>query len=412
MRVMSRVLWIAITIAMLGAACNTSVVHWGAGDGLNTNPSAPSAPDSTTQAVQPSRSGVRAIAAGDDGSLAVMTDGTVWAWGMNVAGLLGNNREDLLTPRRIEGLTGVVTVATSGGHSLALTTDGSVWAWGTNDYGELGDAPGGDSAVPVKLNLPKAVAIDASSNEGPEAFSRNSIALARDGTVWVWGSNVFGQLGPARAVDTPAGTPVQVPGLQDVGSVACGRLFYTLAVRQDGTVQAWGRNTWIRLGTGSTEKIVAEPTRVQGLDGVAGVAGAEDAILALKRDGTVWVWGDTDQPPSQVPGLSNVTAIAASQQRFLVLRKDGTVWAWGDYSDETTLGTGQSDPATFGVPHPVAGLTDVVAIAAGAYHSLALTKDGTVWAWGRNNRGQLGDGTKERRATPVQVRFPGAEWAR
>lgn len=404
-----RALVILFAAVLLASACNSTRGDSVTGPDTNAPPaSSPAEETPEIVTTSPPTPRVLAIAAGDDGSLAVLSDGTVWQWGMNVGGVLGNNGEDLLTPRRIEGLTGVVAVATSGAHSLALTQGGSVWSWGATVTGELDNGEYlADASTPVKLNLPEAVALDACTNDAPDGpFSRHAMALSRDGTVWVWGSNDYGQLGLGQD-DSSVPIPTKVPGLTNVTSLACGKFAYSLAVGREGTVWAWGRNTWVLLGTGSTDKIVPVPTPVQGLDDVVRVAASTDqGILALKRDGTVWFWGDSDQPPKQVPGLSDITAVAAGNAHFLALKKDGSVWAWGEHSDGTTLGTRQGYPPTFEVPYPVAGLTNVVAIAAGSYHSLALAKDGAVWAWGRNNRGQLGEGTRENRPTPVRVRFP------
>lgn len=405
----SRVLPILLVIALVVSACGTGGGGSVTPEESNAKPPAFTPPVNTSAAgaSQTQQARVTAVAAGSDGSLAVMSDGTVWVWGMNVVGVSGNNAPNLLKPQRVEGIKGVVAAATSGSHSLALTGDGTVWAWGTNDYGELGVGGQSKSSVPQKLDLPKAVAVDAAESEAPDsAMAVNSMALAEGGTVWVWGGNDFGQLGLGRD-GTSVSAPKRVAGLTDVTSIACGKLYYGLAVQRDGTVRAWGRNnSWLRLGIGRTERVVSVPTTVQGLNDVAAVAGsAEAGILALRHDGTVWVWGWAN-PPKQVPGLSDVIAIAAGTWHFLALRKDGTVWAWGRDAEVGTLGTGQGDRAASGVPHQVIGLTDVVAIATGADHSLALAKDGTVWAWGCNNRGQLGDGTMETRAAPVRVKFP------
>jgi alpha-tubulin suppressor-like RCC1 family protein len=136
--------------------------------------------------------------------------------------------------------------------------------------------------------------------------------------------------------------------------------------------------------------------------------------LALRGDGTVWAWGNNEAgqlgdgtllprlSPIQVPGLSDITAIAAGVYCSLALRDDGTVWAWGNNS-EGELGGGTPSLLGRASPMPVSGLTGVTAISAGFHHSLAVLGEGTVWAWGGNTRGQLGDGTTLNRATPVQV---------
>jgi len=183
------------------------------------------------------------LAAGGTHSLALRADGTVWAWGWNDQGQLGDGTDtDRHTPVRVRGLTDVVAVAAGRAHSLALRADGTVWAWGSNEDGELGDGTDTDRHTPVKVpGLSDVVAV--------AARDWHSLALRADGTVWAWGNNRFGQLGDGT--DTDRHTPVKVPGLTDVVAVAAGE-YHSLALRADGTVWAWGRNGYGQLGDGTT----------------------------------------------------------------------------------------------------------------------------------------------------------------
>ncbi|GEA15427.1 hypothetical protein E308F_16710 [Moorella sp. E308F] len=350
-----------------------------------------------------SPSGGLKVAGGMYHSLALMSDGTVWAWGYNYSGELGNGMFTRLSkfPVQVANLTDVVAVTAGGYHSLALKSDRTVWAWGSNIYGQLGDGTWADRYTPVQVaDLFDVVAVAAGDH--------HSLALKSDGTVWAWGDNEFGQLGDGTI--TNRNTPVQVANLTDVVAVAASG-GHSLALKSDGTVWAWGHNYTGQLGDGTTNSHTT-PVQVANLSGVVAVAAGANHSLALKSDGTVWAWGDNfygqlgdgttnrHTTPIQVKNLSGVVAIMAGAEYSFALKSDGIVWAWGaNYTGQLGDGT-TTDRYT---PVQVANLTDVVAVAGGGYHSLALKADGTVWTWGYNGYGELGDGTTTDRYTPVQV---------
>jgi alpha-tubulin suppressor-like RCC1 family protein len=303
----------------------------------------------------------------------------------------------------------VAAVAAGSTHTVMLKTDGTVWAWGYNKYGQLGDGTTTDSTTPMQVSgLTDVTAI--------AAGSLHTIALKTDGTVWTWGANSNGQLGDGTM--TGSSTPVQVSGLTDVTGIAAGKA-HTLALKTDGTVWAWGYNGAGNLGDGTTTGSTM-PVQVSGLTDVAGIAAGGEHTIVVKTDGTVWTWGwnfygqlgaettetcysvttPCSSTPVQVSGLTDVTAVAAGQYHSIALKTDGTVWAWG-YNKYGQLGDGTTTDST--TPVQISGLTDVTAIAAGSLHTIALKPDGTVWAWGANSAGKLGDGTTTDSATPVQV---------
>ena len=301
-------------------------------------------------------------------------------------------------------------VAAGGWHTLVLKADGSVWAWGSNFWGQLGNpAAGGFSAVPVQVSgLTDVVAIAA-------GFA-HSLAVTRTGAVWAWGDNGYGKLG--NNSQSSSGVPVQVSNLGPpsgpiIVAVAAGHE-HSLALGADGRVRAWGCNGSGRLGDGS-QTHSSIPIETSTLDSVVGIAAGGDHSLALKSDGSVWAWGDggagqlgdpllwSHLTPFQVPGLSGVTAIAAGANHSLALKTDGlssgTVWAWG-YNNYGQLGQG-----TFGgmASSPVSSLRGVTAIATTYLHALALMEDGSLRAWGLNSDGQLGDATTTSRSAPTRV---------
>lgn len=266
---------------------------------------------------------------------------------------------------------------------------------------ETGAAPAKSSAV-VTPPQRRAQRLIAAGNE-------HSLALKPDGTVWAWGFNKHGQLGDGTTT-LERYTAVQVQGLRRVVAIAAGDR-HSLAVKADGTVWAWGWNQEGELGGGAWPRGSATPVQTKTLTHMIAVAAGRGRSLALKSDGTVWVWGEAIRErddgtwcnsiiPVQVKGLMNIIAVAAGFSHFLALKTDGTVWAWG-INSSFALGDGTRESRL--VPLKVNGLTNVIAIAAGNSYSLAVKADGTVWAWGRNLFGVLGDGTKESRSSPVLV---------
>ncbi|MCW5980834.1 MAG: choice-of-anchor D domain-containing protein [Bryobacteraceae bacterium] len=323
--------------------------------------------------------GVVAIAASDEASLALRNDSTVWGWGRWGGGPATD------VPVQATSLSGTVAIAAGYGHNLALKSDGTVWAWGSNTYGELGNGMSQYNHVPVVvsgLTGVVAVAGGAGEEEGHVPFS---LALQSDGTVWAWGLGYHGRLG--NGANTDSSLPVKVSNLTGAVAIAGGG-YHALALRSDGTVWAWGDNSIGQLGNGTTVSS-SVPVAVSSLTGVVAIAAGPFRSLALKGDGTVWTWGEFwGTTPVPVSNLHGVVAIAASWQS-LALRSDGTVWAWGWWTNN--------------VPARVSDLTDVVAIAAGRQHSLALKSDGRVWAWGRNGEGELGNGGNVSSDVPVPV---------
>jgi len=334
-----------------------------------------------------------AVAAGGSHTVAVKGDGTVWAWGKNSMAQLGEGTTtNRSIPVQVNGLSGVVAVAAGSSHTVAVKGDGTVWTWGNNSMGQLGDGTTTNRSIPVQVNGLSGVVAVAVAAEGSHA-----VAVKGDGTVWAWGNN--------RSI------PVQVNGLSEVVAVAAGSL-HTVVLKSDGTVWTWGDDFYGQLGNESACANV--PGQVNGLSGVVAIAAGSWYTVAVKSDGTVWAWGNNSRGqlgdgtttnrsiPVQVNGLSEVVAVAAGSSHTVAVKGDGTVWAWGNNSSGQ-LGDGTTTQRI--VPIQVSGVSGVVAVAASTWHwyTVALKSDGTVWTWGSNEYGQLGDGTTTMRTVPVQV---------
>jgi len=283
-----------------------------------------------------------------------------------------------------------IPIAVEKERNLVVLNNGSVKAWGNNQFGQIGDGTTTDRHTPVEVIPLTNIAAVASGGY-------HSLALANDGKVWAWGKNDQGQLGDGTLSENH--TPKLVIGLTNVISIAAG-FDYSLALKNDGTVWAWGGNMWGTLGDGTFTNRW-QPVQVNKLSGIIFISGATEHCLALKNDGTVWSWGWNANGclgdgstiakraiPAQIPALSGITAIAANGSfHNMVLKNDGTVWTWGD-NFYGQLGDGTYIEKT--VPVQLASLTNVAAIGTGERHSFAIKTDGSLWAWGWNGNGQLG----------------------
>ncbi|HEX6650354.1 MAG TPA: chitobiase/beta-hexosaminidase C-terminal domain-containing protein, partial [Pyrinomonadaceae bacterium] len=341
----------------------------------------------------------RAIAAGRNHTTSVRTDGTVWNWGTGDSGQLGDGNSGIgvrtVTPIMVSGLSGVDTVADGNGFVYALKQDGSVWAWGINNQGQLGDGTTTDRSRPVQTSgLTNVKAISAAHFYGA--------ALKTDGTVWHWGASKA-LVQPNFGVNT---TPVQLTGIDNVAAIAAGSN-HLLMLKTDKTVWAVGANNFGQLGDGTTTKREA-PVQLPGLTNVARIAAGEDLSYALKEDGTIWAWGfdgsgqlgpgggsrnfDPHPNPIQVTGLpASMTAISAGLDFCLAIASDGTIWSWGN-NGNFQLGQGNqvSDNPT---PAQIPNFGNNAAVAGGRNHGVALKTDGSVWCWGSNTEGECGNGS-------------------
>ncbi|TDU82261.1 alpha-tubulin suppressor-like RCC1 family protein [Kribbella voronezhensis] len=235
-------------------------------------------------------------------------------------------------------------------------------------------------------------------------------AMAADpGAAWTWGGNGTGQLGNGTTTTRP--TAAAVNSLTNVIEVEAGRE-HSIALRSDGTVWTWGFNEMGQLGDGTTTNRLA-PVQVGGLSNVVDIAGGHYHSLALLADGTVRGWGynsfgqlgngattSAQRTPVAVSPLTDVIAIAGGRDMSYALRSDGTVWGWG-LNDTGQLGDGSTTMRTR--PVRVGSLEGITAITGGRDHGLAVRSDGTVWGWGDNSQGEVGDGTLTNRLSPVQV---------
>ncbi|MCL2503899.1 MAG: cell wall-binding repeat-containing protein [Coriobacteriia bacterium] len=345
------------------------------------------------------------VSAGFEHSLALKSDGTLWAWGLNSDGQLGDGMTTgKNAPVRIGTGTDWAVVGTGNRHSLAIKSDGTLWAWGRNDNGQLGDGTTVNKSAPVQVGADT----DWAAVDGGH---RHSLALKSDGTLWAWGFNNRGQLGDGTTADRNA--PVQVGADTDWAAVGTGNT-HSLAFKSDGTLWAWGSNDSGQLGDGTTADKSAPVQVGTGTDWKA-VGGGDFHSLAIKADGSLWAWGRNGSGqlgdgtttgrnvPVQVGTGTDWAAVSGGWQHSLALKSDGTLWAWGhnncgQLGDGTT--TGRNVPVQVGTGWKALGTLSE------NDHSLAIKADGSLWAWGGNNNGKLGIGTTTNKDVPTLVDGP------
>ena len=309
------------------------------------------------------------------------------------------------TPECCKGgcIATVAQVAVGGQHTCAVKTDGSLWCWGYDNDGELGD--GGQSFGPVQVTT-------LGSDVATVCAGRlHTCAVKTDGSLWCWGSNYFGQLGDGTSTDRT--TPVQVTALgNSVAAVSAGNR-HTCAVKTDGTLWCWGDNSHGQLGNGTT---TGSNVPVQAGQGTIGSLGAQVSAgfshtCARLTSATAWCWGDNSlgqlgdgtgmdrNSPVAVTGLgADVSAISAGQAQTCATRGDGTGWCWGGNSSGE-VGDGTTSPRVA----PVQVITGVATFAAHNQSTCARKADGTVACSGSNAYGEVGNNSLANQLTPVAV---------
>ncbi len=355
---------------------------------------------------------VASISASGHCSIMAKKDGTVWIWGAN----------GVYSPKmqQVSKISDAVDVCCGSGSYYVIKSDGTAWSWGINSNGELGNGLVTNYRQLSQIKVLENVREISNSGATPTC-----LAVLEDGTVWGWGANVGGQIpGEGHNVSTP----VQISGLEDIISVSAGDDF-GVALKSDGTVWTWGKNTVGELGDGTTTNC-SVPTQVAGLSNVIDISAGSGHVLALKSDGRVWSWGlnSTGQlgdytltnryTPVQVKGLEDIVEISAGKSTYvgsLAMKKDGSIWGWGNnttafrtlLAEEPFLTRPipifDGDPDYTGGTSVLADMPEISQLFTGENHTFALCVDGSLWAWGKNDEGQLGVGDVGDQKTPVQI---------
>lgn len=387
----------ALVLAGLGTSSQTDVWAAFATDSLGLAAVAP-VPTSVGQL-----SGVVAVEAGAEHSLALRSDGAVLAWGSNTCGQLGllDWTSFQPTPVQVPGLSSITAISSSSMHSLALSSTGQVFSWGSNNFGELGRGISTGCELVGAVNLPMpAVAISAG-----HSFS---LAVLSDGTVWAWGANDVGQLGIGHATSYGWGwgelQPVEAAAVPAVTAISAGAR-HSLALGTDGSVWAWGEGRDGQLGDGGTEAS-ALPKQVSLVSGATAIKATSQASWALLDGGTLDYWGAGASPwtvtPSPVPGLAqDIDAFSATNSTAFARGSSGEWYSWGlNASGQLANGTSGSG---YQFPQAVPGLIASAVSLGQQGHAMSLGPGGAVQSWGLNAAGQLGNATTANLNVPQAV---------
>jgi len=330
---------------------------------------------------------------GDSTSFAIFEDGSLWAWGFNGYGQLGDGT---FTDRNssVKIMDDVVSVSAGSRHTMAIKSDGSLWAWGFNGNGELGDGTYTEKDRPVKI-MDDVVSVSAGYS--------HTMAIKSDGSLWGWGYNKNGQLSDGTEENQPY--PIEI--MDSVYAVIVG-YWDTMVIKTDGSLWGWGSNYLINLGDHLTRHDI--PAKI--MNDVISVYISMDYVFAIKTDNSLWAWGSGSYGVfgydsearwyEPVMILEDVIKVSTSGSNTWVIKSDNSLWGWGFNGYNELLDDTYENQLT-----PIKIMDDVIEVAAGSGYTMILKSDNSLWGWGLNDRGQLGIGeTDIHQNKPVQI-FPG-----
>ena len=403
------------------------------GDNTTTNRSVP------TQVIGSDKEPPFNSVSGNYTTSGIKTDGTLWTWGNNLLGTIGDNTTtNKSSPvQTIAGGNNWKRVSCGDVHIAAIKTDGTLWTWGNNSYGQLGDNTVTHRSSPVQT-------VSGGNNwkQVDSSVSRPWVnAIKTDGTLWSWGDNFYGQLGDGTI--TNRSSPVQtVSGGNNWKQVSSG-LFCAAALKTDGTLWAWGWNGNGEVGDGTTTNR-SSPVQVVGTNKWVLSLDGNDSVFSnfgvsyteynddhtgfkVRRTPTLWRWGynlyggvgdgTITHRNSPVQIYNNADASGWRQMAYGIyntsaIKTDGTLWTWG-FNDYGTVGSGVFTQTGILIPSPTqiaGGGTNWSQVSCGDYHVGAIKTDGTLWSWGYNLYGHLGNNSSTNLASPVQTVCGGNDW--
>ena len=350
--------------------------------------------------------------------------GRIFTWGYNADGYLGIGNENARSsPVQVPGTNWGTEMFTGSARSngktmAAVKTDGTLWTWGNNQFGARGTSSHG-------THISSPIQIGSGTDWSSVSMGKQGgAAIKTDGTLYVWGLNDNGQVGDNSKVNRSS--PTQIPGT--TWSKVYKTEEETMAIKTDGTLWGWGENINGELGinVGGPGLQKSSPTQIPGTTWRSLSVGAYRATLGTKTDGTLWAWGFNEQgqlglnqaattkisSPTQVPGTNWSENISVYDYFTLATKTDGTLWTWG-YNGHGALGDNSnvSKSSPVQVPGTSWSTTDG-SIASGTAMSKAIKTDGTLWVWGNNNQGQLGLNQTEPAQYSSPIQIPGTDWAR
>ena len=344
----------------------------------------------------------------------------VFAWGCNTHGQLGDNTvvHKSSPVRVVSGFTDWCQVSAGTRNTAAIRTNGTLWTWGCNSWGQLGDNTVVAKSSPVSV----AGGFTDWCQVGINPGANHTAALRTNGTLWTWGSNACGILGDNTVANKSSPVSV-VGGFTDWCQISVGTS-HSAAIRTNGTLWTWGSNSYGALGhnTATTCSRSSPVSVVGGFTDWCQVSVGNIFTAAVRTNGTIWTWGLNNNgqlgdntvvckssPVGVVGGFTNWCQVSAGPTQTAAIRTNGTIWTWGfnvrgQLGDNTVIN--KSSPVSV-----VGGFTDWCQISVGGLHIAALRTNGTLWTWGGNNNcGQLGDNTVADKSSPVSVDGGFTDW--
>jgi alpha-tubulin suppressor-like RCC1 family protein len=343
----------------------------------------------------------------------------LWVWGRNSYGGLGiNSISERSSPvQTVAGGANWKQVSTDGLTSGGIKTDGTLWMWGYGQNGSLGDNAFTNKSSPVQT-------VAGGTNWKQVSTGMSTSAIKTDGTLWTWGYNLYGALGDNTTISQRS-SPVQTVAGGNNWKQVSSKGNTMGAIKTDGTLWMWGSGGWGELGDGTTVNKSSPVQTVAGGSKWKQVSASYGLTAAIKTDGTLWLWGrnsygqlgdntivNKSSPVQTVAGGSNWKQVSCSYTSTAAIKTDGTLWLWGNNQygqlGDNTIVIKSSPVQT------VAGGSNWKQVSSGGITTGAIKTDGTLWLWGCNDNGyssgQLGDNTNIVRSSPVQTVAGGSNW--
>lgn len=341
-------------------------------------------------------------------------EGGLWLWGCGSFGRLGNNALSAVSSP-VQTISGGTNWRSVSGYS-GIKTDGTLWTWGGNFDGQLGNGNIIDRSSPVQT---------VSGGTGwklATTSNQTTAAIKNDGSLWLWGSGSFGQLGTnLSGAAASRSSPVQTVSVgTNWKSVTIGTA-HTAAIKTDGTLWLWGCNTNGQLGNQNIINVSSPVQTISAGTNWKSISSTSIMAVAIKTDGTLWMWGsgnggrlgngftvNVSSPIQTVSGGTNWKCAATGATHVAGIKTDGTLWVWGA-STFGSLGDGFAADRSSPV-QTISGGTNWREIGLGTWNSAAIKTDGTLWTWGYNTIGALGTNNTISRSSPVQTITGGTIW--
>ncbi len=353
---------------------------------------------------------------------ATKTDGSLWCWGSNGTGSLGigaNSNNQTSPVREATNATDWRYVAISAGHSCAIKINGSLWCWGSDQDGRLGDGSvTGNQTTLVREST------NATDWLQLSAGGIHNCAIKTNRSLWCWGYDNNGQIGNGANTDLLSSPVRESTNATDWSQVSGGER-HTCATKTNGALYCWGLDNGGQLGNGPTSTDQPSPVResTNATDWIAVSAGGQHSC-AIKTNGSLWCWGNggsgqlgnggtgsQNSPVRESTSATDWVRVSAGQYHTCAIKTNGSLWCWG-YDNKGQLGNG---PTSTNQPSPVresTNATDWIKVSAGQYYTCAVKLDGSLWCWGNDDYGQLGNGpTSTDQASPVRESTNATDWS-